>query len=52
MFSWNSTLNFGIPLVLVFQLDVYYKVDRLLTGPTAQQKGTAARWYSNKTILY
>ena len=30
----------------------YYKVDRLLTGPTAQQKGTAARWYSNKTSLY
>ena len=35
----NSTLNFGIPTVLVFQLEVYYKVDRLLT---AQQKGTAA----------
>ena len=28
-----------------------YKVDRLLTGLTAQQKGTAARWYSNKTSL-
>ena len=40
-----------MPTVLVFQLEVYYKVDRLLTGPTAQQKGTAARWYSNKTSL-
>ena len=49
MFYLNSTLNFGIPLVLVFQLEVYYKVDRLLTGLTTQQKGTAARWYSNKT---
>ena len=27
------------------------KVDRLLTGPTAQQKGTTARWYSNKISL-
>ena len=47
----NSTLNFGIPTVLVFQLEVYYKVDRLLIGITAQQKGTTARWYSNKTSL-
>ena len=48
----NSTLNFAIPPpVLVFQLEVYYKVDRLLTGLTAQQKGTTARWYSNKTFL-
>ena len=52
MFYLNSTLNFGIPPVLVFQLEVYYKVDRLLTGLTAQQKGTTARWYSNKTSLY
>ena len=37
----------GIPV----KLEVYYKVDRLLTGLTAQQKGTAARWYSNKTSL-
>ena len=37
--------------VLVFKLEVYYKVDRLLTGQTAQQKGTTARWYSNKTSL-
>ena len=50
-FYLNSTLNFGIPPVVVFQLEVYYKVDRLLTGPTAQQKGKAARWYSNKTSL-
>ena len=51
MFYLNSTLNFGIPPVLVFQLEVYYKVDRLLTGLTAQQKGTTARWYPNKTSL-
>ena len=43
MFIFNSTLNFGIPpAALIFQLEVYYKVDRLLT---AQQKGTTARWY-------
>ena len=52
MFYLNSTLNFGIPPVLVFQLEVYYKVDRLLTGITAQQKGTTAQWYSNKTSLF
>ena len=51
MFYLNSTLNFGIPPVLVFQSEVYYKVDRLLTGITAQHKGTTARWYSNKTSL-
>ena len=28
-----------------------YKVNRLLTGLTAQQKGTTARWNSNKTSL-
>ena len=52
MFYLNSTLNFGIPPVLVFQLEVYYKVDRLLTGQTAQPKGTTARWYSNNTSLF
>ena len=52
MFYLNSTLNLGIQPVLVFQLEVYYKVDRLLTGLTAQQKGTTARWYSNKTSLF
>ena len=41
LFSLNS-LKFGIPPALVFQLHVYYKVDRLLTGQTAQQKGTTA----------
>ena len=51
LFCLDSTLNFGIPTVLVFQLEVYYKVDRLLTGLTAQQKGTTARWYSNKTSI-
>ena len=47
----NSTLNFGIPPVLVFLLEVYCKVERLLIGLTAQQKGTTAQWYSNKTSL-
>ena len=51
MFYLNSTLNFGMPPELMFQLEVYYKVDRLLTGLTVQQKGTTARWYSNKTSL-
>ena len=51
MFYLNSTLNFGIPPVLEFQIEVYSKVDRLLTGLTAQQKGTTSRWYSNKTYL-
>ena len=51
MFYLNSTWNFGIPPVLVFQLEVYYKVDRLLTGLTSPQKGTTAWWYSNKTFL-
>ena len=27
-------------------------VDRLLTGIIAQQKGTTAWWYSNKTSLH
>ena len=49
LFYLNSTLYFGIPTLLVFQLEVYYKVDRLLTGLAAQQKGTTAIWYSNKT---
>ena len=43
MFYLNSTLNFGIPPVLVYQIEVYYEVDRLLTGLTAQQKGTNAQ---------
>ena len=52
MFYLNSTLNFGMPPALVFQLEVFYKVDRLLTGLTAQQKRTTARWYSNKISLF
>ena len=51
MFYLNSTLNFGISPVLVFQLEIYYKADRLLNGLTAQQKGTTVQWYSNKTSL-
>ena len=51
MFYLISAFNFGIPPVLVFQLEVCYRVDRLLSGITAQQKGTTARWYSNKTSL-
>ena len=51
MFYLNSTLNFGIPPLLVFQLKVYYKADRLLTGLIAHQRETTARWYSNKTSL-
>ena len=50
MFYLNSNLNFEIPSVLVFQLEVYYKVDRL-AGLTAQQKGTTARRYSKTTSL-
>ena len=51
MIYLNSTLNFGIPPVLVFQSEVNCKVDRLLNGITAQHKGTTAQWYSNKTSL-
>ena len=51
MFYLNSVLNFGIPSVMVFQLEVYCEVERLINGLTAQQKGTTARWYSNKTSL-
>ena len=52
MFYLNSTLNFGIPALFVFQLEVDFKADRLLTGLTTQQKGTTARLYSNKTSLW
>ena len=51
MYYLNSTLNFGIVPVLLFQLEVYCKVDRLINGLTSQQKGTTARWHSNKTSL-
>ena len=42
MFYLSSTLNFGIPLVqyavLVFQLEVFSKVDRLITGQQFNKK--------------
>ena len=41
---WN-TASIGIPVRSLL------KSDRLLTGLTAQQKGTTARWYQNKTSL-
>ena len=51
LFYLNSILNFGILPVLVFKLEVYYKVDRPQTSLTDQQKGTTARWYSKKKQL-
>ena len=36
---------------MVFQWAFYYMVDRLLSVLAAQQKGTTARCYSNKTSL-
>ena len=42
---WNTSK-------VVFQIEVYYMVDRCLTGLTPQQEGTTARWYSNKTSLH
>ena len=51
MFYLKATSNFLMLPVLAFQLEVYYKVDRLLTGLTAQPKGTTARWYSNEISL-
>ena len=49
--AFCTTLNVEIPEAFVFQLEVYYKVDRLLTGLAAQQIGTTYRWYSNNTPL-
>ena len=43
-----NTTSIGIP-VRSLLLEVYY-IDRLLTGLTAQEKGTTARLYSNKNI--
>ena len=51
LFYYWTTLNFEIPAALVLQLEIYYKGDRLLTCLPAQQSGTTARWYSNKTLL-
>ena len=45
-------LKFRIPAALTFQLQVYYKVDRLQTGLTAQQIGTTAWRYLNKASLF
>ena len=42
IYNRNTTLNYGTPPELVFQLEVYFKADRLLTGLTAQQKETTA----------
>ena len=50
-FYYYSTLNFEITAALVFQLEVYYKVDKLLTGLNDQQSVTTARRDSNKTTL-
>ena len=36
---------------MVIQLEVYYKLDRLLTGPSDKHIGTTARWYSIQTSL-
>ena len=38
LFYLNSILNFGIPPVLVFKLEVYYKAGRLITGLTDNKK--------------
>ena len=46
MFYLKSNLNFGITAVLKFHLEVYYKVDRLLTGLTVQQEGTTIQFNS------
>ena len=52
MFYLISTLSFGIPVLYWYWYSSWKsKVDRLLTGQTAQQKGTTDRWYSNKTSL-
>ena len=31
-FLWKTTLNFGCPTALNDQLEVHYKVDRLING--------------------
>ena len=46
MFYLKTNLYFGIPPV-----QYWYSSRGLLTGLTAQQKGTTVRWYSNKTSL-
>ena len=51
MFCLNSTLNFGIPPVLVFQVEVYYNC-LLLTGIPILAVFQNLRWNSNKTSLH
>ena len=51
LFEFYLKFEITTSAVLVFQLEVYNMVDRLLTGLTAQQKGTTTQWYSNKTSL-
>ena len=51
-FYYWTTINFEIPAALVFQLEVYYMVNRVLIGLTAQQIGTTAQWYSNKHLHF
>ena len=54
MFYLNSTLHFGIPPVASIGIPVRSLLcgrPTSKTGLTAQQKGTTARWYSNKTYL-
>ena len=50
-FYWVEIFIWIPPLILEFQLEVCFKVYRLLIGLTAQQKGTTSRWFSNKTTL-
>ena len=47
-FQWRRQIS---PVVSISELEGYWKVDRLLAGQTAQQKGTTAWWYSNKISL-
>ena len=44
MFYSNSNLNFGIPPVLVFKLEVYFKVDRLLTGLSSSKRNNCSMY--------
>ena len=41
-YHWN-TLNFSIMPIFVSQSEVYYKVDRLLTYPFAQQNSVTMK---------
>ena len=50
-YYWN-TLIFGIAIEFVSQLEVYYKLDRLLIVLSSQQSSISVRCYSNKTTLH